>query len=177
MNKKIIFVLVAVLFAFELWASSPSSESPAIYVVNMQKVIDESIIGKAARNDMESEVKNRESELAKKKLEVQKYQESLEKQANLLSEEALDEKKEQLRKKAKEFERSVSDHREEITKKNSAIMSDLVSDIREVISEIAKNDKIQFIVEKDERFVVYVNEEFDLTDRVIKTLDEKKVDL
>src|SRR5690242_6121780 len=70
-----------------------------VYVVDMQRVINESIVGKAARTNMESEVKKREGGLVKMQNDLKAMKAELDKQGSLLSADALKAKKENFEKK------------------------------------------------------------------------------
>ena len=146
-----------------------------IYVVDMQRVISESVMGKAAKNTLEAEIKKREGQLQKLSGDLKALKGDLEKQAALLSPEALKEKRESLEKKEREFQRTFQDQREEIGKKNNEEIGKVVKQIDLVVQEIAKERGYRFIMERDSRVVIYADKRLDLTDEVVEALDSKKV--
>jgi outer membrane protein len=168
--------LLALFVAFlpvPLWAASEKEK--AIYVVDMQRVLDESIAGKAARNNMKDEVKKRESKLLVARNELAKLSADLEKQSALLSEEALREKREQLARRERDFERQVQDQREELARKNDEEISRVVRDAQAAIADLAKKQGLPFILERGDGFVIYVKDEYDITGQVISELDKKSL--
>lgn len=148
-------------------------EKAPMYVVDMERVIAESIAGKAARNTMQEEVKKAERKLQLLKNEVEKLKSDAAKQVNVLSDAAIEERKEAIAKRERDLQRSIEDNREELAKKNDAEMGKVVKRIDEVIKELAESGKYPLIIEKDPRYVVYANSRFDITDVVIGALDSK----
>src|SRR5687767_5186068 len=91
------------LGAVVLSSSPAAADDSPIYVVNLQKILNDSVIGKAARNNLEAEVKKREAQLEKMKAEVEALQQSLRKQSSVLSKEALKSKAQDLEKKQQQL--------------------------------------------------------------------------
>lgn len=153
-----------------------NADSDPIYVVDMQRVINESIVGKAARNNIESEVKKREGQLVKMQNDLKAMQGELEKQGSLLSADALKSKQQNFQKKQAEFQKTFEDNRSELAKKNNEEIGKIVKDIDGIIKEISKEKGYRIVIEKDQRFVVFVDSKFDLTEEITTALDKKKLD-
>ena len=149
----------------------------SIYVVDIQRVIDESIIGKAARNNVEADIKKSSLKLEQQKVELDKLRTEIDKQSALLSPDALEGKRDLLSKKEKEFSRAYQDQREEVSKKNGAEIGKVIEQIDKVVKELAGKNNYDFILERDSRFVVYADSKLDLTADVIKILDSEKLKL
>ena len=152
-----------------------AQEQDAVYFVNMQKVVDESIIGKAAKSDVEGEARKRQLTIESKKSEIAKLRAELDKQKSLLSAAALTERQQIIERKERELVRNFDDQREEIAKLNSVEMKKVVGEIDAVIKEISTQNNYKMVIERDNRLVLYVNSSWDLTDNVIKKLNEKKL--
>jgi outer membrane protein len=166
-------IACCLLLAKAALAESGGVGSPPMYVVDMQRVMDESIAGKAARNNIKAEVQKREAKLLLSRNELAKMEADLEKQEGLLSEDALKDKRLALMKKGRDFEREVQDQREEIDRQNGEAIGKIVRDAQDILAKIAADDNLPFVLERGEGFVVYAKEEYDLTQRVIKSLDSK----
>lgn len=147
----------------------------SIYVVDIQRVINESELGKAARAKIEADAKVREGRVEKLKKEVEQQRGELEKQAKLLSADALELRREALSKKEREFARSVQDEREELQKRQGIVLERVVKNIDEVTAELAQKGGYDVVLEKDRQVVLYVDPSFDLTGRVIDGLNKRKV--
>jgi len=153
----------------------PSSDP--IYVVDIQRVVNESVIGKAARSNIETEINKKRSVLEKIKLEGDKLKEEIQKQSTLLSAEALRAKQDLYEKKQRELERSYEDQREEIAQKNSEAMGKVIKQINDAVKKIADQNNYKLVIEKDLRVVVFVNDKYDISSEVIKFIDNEKIGL
>ena len=165
-----VFISLILAFACSSQAQSSISTDP-IYVIDMQRVFSESVMGKAAGNDLQAEIKKKTLSLEKLKMELDNIKDDLEKQSTLLSQDALLVKEEQYLKKQREFERAYQDQREELAIKNRDSMEKVLKKINQVIADLAKKNDYKIIMEKDLRVVVYANSKYDISDQVIKELD------
>ena len=179
MLRRIDLVIASLLSLTLAGTAQSQNGQPAgpIYVVDMQKIIDQSVIGKAARNNIEEDMKKKRLSLEKLKLEIDKAREEIEKQSSLLSAEAIQSKQEQVIRKQRDFERAYADQREQLAKKNQEAMSKVVTEIDEVIKKLAAENNYRMVLEKDARTVAYVNEKYDISDEVIKAVNAAKVGL
>jgi len=153
------------------------SADKTVYVVDMQRVINDSLVGKAARSNLEADAKKREVILEKNRQELTKLQEDLAKQGTLLSPNALEDKRQIFAKKERDFGRLLQDQRAEMAKRQEVEMAKVIKEIDGVIAEIGAQGDYPFIIEKDPRLVLYANERLDLTDAVVKALNAKKIGL
>lgn len=156
-------------FAFEARAADP------VYFVDIQKVISDSISGKAAKSDLDAEVKKREGQLGKLQNDLKVMKEELDKQSSVLSKEALQTKQQAFIQKDKEFQSAYQESRESLGKKNNEALSKIVKQIDEIVASLAKDKGYKIVIEKDPRFVIYSNEDFDLSETITKMLDAKKL--
>ena len=165
----------SVLVSFGVSLASAESGDAKVYIVDMQRVITESIIGKAAQSDLQDDAKKRELKLEQMGAELKKVAEQVEKQASLLSKEALDQKKEEVVKKQKEMERAVQDGREAIARKRDEALKKVVEQAKKSIKEVSASKSYPFVIEKDPQMILYSDPTLDITDEVIKSLDSKKL--
>ena len=169
--------MLSLSIPMEIYAQAGSKIQEPIYVVDIQKVISESVIGRAARNNIEEEIKKKRIVLEKLQLEATKIKEEIDKQSALLSPEALRTKQDALLKKQRDLERTYQDQQEEIAKKNSESMGKIVKEIDEVVKKLAEQNNYKLVMEKDMRVVVYASDKYDISDEVVKLLDAEKVGL
>lgn len=148
-----------------------------IYVVDMMRVFSESIPGKAASNNLQEEVKKKRVILEKKKVELDGLKQELDKQSSLLSESALQAKQEAFMKKNRDLERAYQDQKDEIAQKNKDAMEKVLKLINESIKEVSEKNKYRIVLEKDLRVVVYADKKYDISEEVIKQMNEKHVGL
>ncbi len=162
------------LFLIAFLVCSPvASAEQQIYVVDVQKVVSESVIGKAAKSNLESEMKKSESKLVAQKQEVEKLVQDFNKQKALLSKEALEQKAEALRRKERDAKLLMAEEQDKIRRKNSQEIDKVVAEVKAILDNLAEDQEYSMIVEKDPRLVVYVDPKYDITQKVIKALDSK----
>jgi outer membrane protein len=146
-------------------------------VVDVQKVVNETIIGKAARSNLEREMQKAKVKLSNMQAEFEKQKADLEKQSAILSGTALEERREALGRKQREVQRTYQDVQEQLAGTNDKEIKKVVDQISGVVNELADERDYQFVFEKDRQAVVYGSPRIDITQEVIKILDKKKVDL
>jgi outer membrane protein len=168
--------LIALLGA-EVFVSQAmaADDGPHIFVIDMNRVANESIIGKAARSNIEAEVRKSESKVALQRQNIEQLGADIQKQSSLLSADALEEKREVLAKRQREVERMMQDQREELGKKHNLEMKKVVDEIDVVVKQLSDRGTYPVIIEKDPRVVVYAADRTDLTSEVIRLLDAKKM--
>jgi outer membrane protein len=179
MFKKFIGLLLLVCGAFVVAGgdTARAEESDRIAIVDVQKVVNESIIGKAARSNLEREMQKAKVKLSNMQTDFERQKTDLEKQSSVLSGAALEDRREGLAKKQVEVQRTYQDMQEQLAKLNDKEIRKVVDEINAVVKDLAKNRSYEFVFEKDRQAVVYAASKLDITDEVIKLLDKRKVNL
>jgi outer membrane protein len=171
--KTILAIFVALIsFSAPLLAGAET-----IAIVDTQLILNQSIVGKAARSNLEGRVKKAQAGLGQRKADFEKERAALEKQAKILSGPALETKKEALGKKQVELQRSYQDAQEELAKANEQEISKVVGEIQAAVREVAKERDLTFVFEKDRQTILYASDRIDISSDVVKILDKKKVAL
>lgn len=170
---KNIIVYVVVLIASVCGGVLRAEDLEPIYVVDLSRVMKESIVGRAAIHEMDEEKNKQLVGLEKLQADIKALQDSIEKQSAILSQSALEEKRDQLVKKQRELSRNAQDVQAALLKKNEARVKKALEQIDAVVKEVAKEKKAQFILDNDPRIVVFANDRLELTEEVIERLDDK----
>ncbi|MCX5896838.1 MAG: OmpH family outer membrane protein, partial [Proteobacteria bacterium] len=108
MKKATVVLAALVITAFTL-ASAGASDMKIGYV-DLQKALNESTVGKKAKEKFTAEVKKAESEITRKKEELERLGGSLEKQGSMLKDDVKAEKEKEFIQMQKEYERKVKDY-------------------------------------------------------------------
>lgn len=172
-----IAVTISAVLAGPVLASAQSEIADPIYVVDMQRVIEDSIAGKAARNTIEAEARKQQELLERGRLALDKARTDFKKQSALLSPEAIAEKEAALETQQRELSRKVRDVQEELQALSRRELGRIVEEADRIMAELAKQNEYRFILERDPRFVLYSSDRLDLTKRVVEELDKRKLDL
>jgi len=150
---------------------------PRIGVVDMKYVLEESIVGKAAKANLEQELKQRQSTLERSRINVKGLVEEFQKHSSLLSEEAREKKKEKIALADRALKRQIKDLQDEIKVNTHRAIDKIVEEVTKIVQEVAKTEGYEFILERDRQFVVFAADEVDLSKEVVRLLDEKKLEL
>jgi outer membrane protein len=155
----------------------PAYASESIAIVDVQKVVNESIVGKAARSNLEREMQKAKAKLSNLQADFEKQKGEFEKQAGVMSKAALEDKREALARKQQDVQRAYQDSQEQLAKVNDKEIRKVIEEINKVVKDLADDREYEFVFEKDRQAVVYSSSRIDITQEVIKLLDKKKIDL
>ncbi len=165
--KRIVFMAVALLFLFALRAQA---EEAKIAFVDMGKVVNGSVQWKEALQTLSNLKKAKESILIEKSKEIEKLEEEILKQASILSQAILNEKKEKLKMLKDNVEELFRKSQDELARSESELGQKIVMDVRKIIEKIARKDGYTLILDKNA--VLYSPSEYDLTEKVFKEYNE-----
>jgi outer membrane protein len=146
-------------------------------IVDVQRIVNDSIAGKAAKSNLEEQINKAKLKLAGLKSEFEKQKSDLEKQSAILSGPALEQRKEALAKKQVDLQRAYQDMQQELAKANEKEIGKVVKQVNEVVKDLADKRGYAFVFEKDRQSVLFASGRIDITQEVISALDKKKVDL
>lgn len=158
-------VLSLLLLSFLL----PAAHADAIAVgyVDMRKVLTQNKTGQRVKGELEKTVKVSKEALAKEEEKLKALQAAYEKDKLLLSESQRQEKERDFQEKLKAYQKSAATAQREITEKESAYAKKAIPEIRQIIRELAKEEKLTFVFEKNEVPALYAIDGPDLTDKVL----------
>jgi outer membrane protein len=163
--KKIIFLIIISLSAFSAQAAEVK-----IGYVDMQKIIMESNQGKEAQKTLNSIEKVKTALIKEKVKEIKKLEEELAKQEAILTPETKEKKKAEHEKLMVEYQKMRKESEEELQKNEAELIQKIVLDIKGVLAGIAQEEGYTAILNK--AVVIYMPNELDLTDRVIRQFNE-----
>ena len=175
-NSKLLFLVhffIIIIFIIPSYGADVAK----IALLDIQKVINESLLGKKMNNELGKIGANYGADLEAKGKEIQKLQNEIkilsssEKTSSVANKEEFDEKTRILKIKIYDIkqldEKYANDFKKEETKK----FKYTIKIIEEIMDEIGKKEG--YLLIKNERGVVYFPEDIDITDKVIKLLDSR----
>ncbi len=166
-------MILASLVAFLLFASAAVAADMKIAYVDLQKALNMSTNGKAAKEKMKAKFKDYDADVQKKQDELKKLKDDLEKQAMLLSAEARAAKERDYQQKVKDYQRMTKDIQEELQQADQDYTRKILEEIFKVVQNLGKQEGYTLILEKTESSILFANDSIDLTDRVIQTYDKQ----
>lgn len=163
--KKFMVPIIILLFVLSVQAAYAK-----IGYVDMRKIVAESNQGKEARQTLDSIEKAKKALMKEKIIEIRKLEEDFSKQGSILNDEAKEKKKAEIEKLMVEYQQMRRESEGELQKTEAEFVQKIVLEVRKLLSVIAKEEGYTAILDK--AGVVYMPDEFDLTDRVIKKFNE-----
>ena len=167
-------IIVALIFALSLpFASAAFGADVKLGSVDIQKVLLLSDAGKEAKEQLAGKANKYEGEKNTREEELKRLKADLEKQTVLLSEAARSAKEKDYQQKLKEYQRFLKDAQDDLQAKNDELTNKIVDRIVKVIQEYGRTKGYTVIFVKNEG-MVYVNDQADLTDEILKTFNAAK---
>ncbi len=165
MNKRLLLIS-AVLAMISLNANASE-----IAILDVEKIVKES----SAMRDIQSKVSKRQAEYQKdvdkkqKTLEVE--QKRIEGKKSLLSKEALEKEVTEFDKKVEDLKQFVDSKQNTLKKASLEAMSKVNEKIKEIMSEIAKEKKIDVVIPANQ--AIHYDEKLDISSEVLEKLNKK----
>ncbi|HAG90393.1 MAG TPA: hypothetical protein DCL41_00890 [Bdellovibrionales bacterium] len=147
---------------------APTFAETKIGFIDMQKAIQETKAGKAAKKQLEAEFNKKKAELQKKEADLKKKFEDFEKKAMALSNEVKAKKQQELQIEMQKHQQHVAKSQMEIQKKERDLTKPIIDKMQKIISDLAKKEGYTAILEKSEQLVLFAQPSIDLTDKVVK---------
>ncbi len=163
--KKCIFLILVSLFAFNVQA-----EEIKIGYVDLQKVVTESDQGKEAMKTLGSIEKVKKALIKEKVSTIRTLEADLAKQASILNPESKKEKQAELEKMVAEYQKMRRESEEELQKNEAELIQKIVLDVNRLLKEIAEKEGYTVILNRPA--VLYIEDKFDLTGRVLTEINK-----
>ncbi len=163
--KKISIIFLALLvFAVPAFAQK-------VAYVDLQRALNQSKAGAAAKQQISDQVKKYEVEFKTKQDDLLRMKSDIEKQAALLSDTARSEREREYQRRVTELQRFQKDIQEELQLKDAEYTTRIINEMFDVLNKIGAEGDYTMIIEKNEGAIVYADPTIDLTDALIKAYD------
>jgi outer membrane protein len=165
-------IVMAIAIVFVAGGSpAAGADAPKIAVVNLQTVLETSVPGKAAQNELKTQRDKLEGDLKQKGNELQELEKRLQRETMVMSKETREDKERELRIKASDFQALQKRYRGDLQDLERKLMGQLQKDISDLVSEIGKKEGYLLIISNIG--VIYSQPAMDITNRLIQDLNAK----
>jgi outer membrane protein len=172
MNGKVLWILTVLLAATVLAAGSSFAEGLKVAVIDVNKVMNESEIGKSARKKMEGRYEELKKKIDAKGEEARKMKEELDKQKILLGKEKLKEREDALTAKVAELRQLSQEAEKEMQNRQGELTRGVLKVVEGQWEKVVKEEKIDLLLEKSSG-VVYSNPSLDITTKVLDLVNKE----
>lgn len=164
--------LFGVLASFSSTASV-FAEELKVGVVDMQSALQSVDAGKKAKAQLEKDFNAKKKELQNEEAAIKKMGEEFKKQSLALSDEARAKKQQELQERIMKFQETTARSQAEIQQKEHDLTQPLITKLRGVIADLAKQKSLAVVLEKNENNVLYFRDKDDFTQEVITTFNKQ----
>jgi outer membrane protein len=145
-----------------------------IAYVDMQKALNYCESGKEAKRQMTLEVEKMQKVFAGKQKELEKIKEDLEKRGSVLSENVRREKDREYQAKLRDLQRLQKDYEDDLRRKDREFTERILKNMEVIIKQMGEEGKYTVILEKNQPTILFISNSLDLTEEVIKRIDQKQ---
>ncbi len=169
---KMIFVGVTLVLLSGVMPSY-GADVAKIGVIDFQRILETSSVGKSADAEIKKQGKKMEIELRQKQTELQALNDKLEREALVMSKEMREDKQREFRIKVNDLKLLEKKYNKEMKMLNRKLGKRMQDEVFELVAEFGKKEGFLLIVEKMAGGVVYAPQTIDITDQVIQIYNEK----
>jgi outer membrane protein len=159
---------LAALPAFAQTAAAPASGGAKIGVIEVQRIVQESAIGKESLARVQKLQQAKQEDLQKRQKELRDLETKIQDQGKALSEDAMEKLQKEYQAKAVELKRFQDDAQRELEEAQRKELGDLEKRIMPVINDVAKEQGYQLVFNKFNSGLLFADDKsVDLTEAVI----------
>ncbi|MFA9949513.1 OmpH family outer membrane protein [Rhodocyclaceae bacterium Wk13] len=147
-----------------------AADALKIGYVNTQRIFRDAPSAVRAAKKIEAEFSKRDQDLQRMAKQLQSMQENLETNAMTMSESDRRAKEKSLNDLSREFQRKQREFREDLNLRQNEENTAIIDKANQAIRQIAESEKYDLILQD----VVWVSQQLDITDKVIKALADGK---
>lgn len=166
---RIISISTLIIFLF---GSLSFAANNKVGFINLQRLVNESKMGKSAREDILKLRREKEKAVATQQKRINQLRNELNSRAGSMSAMEKQGKVEALKKIYKDYQRMVADAKEDISREDRELVAIILKKADGVLKKIAKKKKYSIIL-KDPNSIGYLDPNVDITDLVLKELNKK----
>jgi outer membrane protein len=167
--KKFLLILAG-LAGLVAGAPAGAQAEGRIGFVNLDRILRDAAPAVRAQKKIEGEFSKREQELAKLAEGLKRMQEQLEKNAVTMSEGDRRTREREFNDQSREFQRKQREFREDLNQRRNEELSGVLDRANRAVRQIAEQEKFDIIFQE----AVYASPRIDITEKVIKLLDDAR---
>lgn len=157
---------------FALVTVAQAADTVKVGVVDLQRCLNETKLGKQYKAEFSSEADQMKAALEKEEASLKAAREELEKQGVVLSETARAEKERAYQEQVDAFKEKFKASQQSLQRKDQELTRKILKDLQGVIRELGDTQGYTVILEKGEGGLLYMAASVDLTDEVIRRFDQ-----
>ncbi len=146
-------------------------EAASLGYVDMQKVLEESSLGKKVQEQLRKDFEPRAQELGKTEAEIRQQQESLARESALMSADQVKKKEAEIKQRIEAYQKAGGALQQELAKVQQEKGREVMGPAQKAVDAVAKQKKLSMVVERSLAGILYLEPGLDITADVIKHMD------
>ena len=159
-----LFILLSVIFTVNLKAASP-------HFIDFKYVLNESIAGKKAQEDLKSQLEKGIAKLNKDEKKLQEEEKKIIQQKKIINPDEYKKKVDELRSKVSKLQKERQSLLNNVAKQRSKARTELLKNLNPILEKYMKEKNINMIVDK--KNLIIATKELDITSDVTNLLNGK----
>jgi outer membrane protein len=145
-----------------------------IGVIDAQRILDNTQMGKKAKDKLLAFSKNRQALMELEEKELRRMEEDLVKQASVLSPAARREREEHFRRRVQEYQQKAGDLNREVQEKQKDVLDGFRDKVEIIVAKVAKRLGLQIVVDKSKGGpTIYHEQSLDISAQVIEEFNRE----
>src|SRR5512141_1080 len=167
--RKAGIILVAAAIA-AICAGTSLAEGLRVAVIDVNKILNDSVAGQAAKKKMEARYEELKKTIDAKQEEARKIKDEIDKQKVMVGKEKLKEREDALQAKVNELRKLTQDGEKEMQTRQGEFTREVLKSVEAKVDIVVKADKLDLVLEKSAG-VVHYNESMDITQKVLNLVN------
>jgi outer membrane protein len=171
--KRNIYLIAGLVLLLFVWSSNAFA-AEKIGVINIREIIQNSIAGKKATEDLRSLAEKRSAPIKSLENELKKMKDELDKQGSIVTQDARRDREEAYQKKLRDYQLLVNDTNAELQKRDQEVFQKLMPEILKVVRAIAEKENYTLVIDIATMPVPFHAKEIDFSKKVIEEYNKTK---
>jgi outer membrane protein len=171
MGKGYRVTMLATVLAAVLAAGTSLAEGIRVAVIDVNKILNESEAGQAAKKKMEARYEEIKKAIEAKQEEARKLKDEIDKQKVMLGKEKLKEKEDALQTKVNELRQLTQDGEKEMQSRQGELTREVLKVVEVQLATVVKAEKLDLVLERSAG-VVHFADSMDITRRVLDLVNQ-----
>ncbi len=163
-----------VLAVSMLFAGAACAEGLKVAVIDVNKILNESEAGKAAKKKIESRYEELRKKVDEKQEEAKKLKDEIDKQKIILGKEKLKEKEDSLNAKIAELRQMTQEAEKEMQTRQGEATQEVLKSIKAQLDKVIAQEKYDLVLDQTQGGVIHFSPALDITAKVQELVNKEK---
>jgi outer membrane protein len=160
------------IFAALLGVGGPALAQSKVGFVSLERILREAPAAQRAQKKLEQEFSKRGQDLSKTSEQLKKMQESLDRNSVTMPESDRQKREREFGDLSRDFQRKQREFNEDLAQRRNQELSEVIQRANLAVKQIAEAENLDVVLQNEH--VVWASPRIDITDRVIKALENTR---